>query len=180
MTKKRASWKTRLAIALFVVSIGWPVLVPALSLMGVSVGVTAAFSGFMVIAADLLLVAAAAIAGKEGYSLIRNKLVGWLTSYGPPQQVSRTRYATGLVLFASSLAFGWASPYIGWLLPGYHSGEWVYAAIFDALLLLSLFVLGGNFWDKLRALFQHRAVAVMPESHPSRVPATVGEIRNPS
>jgi hypothetical protein len=27
----------------------------------------------------------------------------------------------------------------------------------EVLLLIGLFMLGGEFWDKLRALFQHRA-----------------------
>lgn len=33
----------------------------------------------------------------------------------------------------------------------------------DALLLISLFVLGGEFWDKLRALFIHQAKVRFPE-----------------
>ena len=33
----------------------------------------------------------------------------------------------------------------------------------DIILLLSLFVLGGNFWDKLRALFIRDAKVVFPE-----------------
>jgi hypothetical protein len=41
----------------------------------------------------------------------------------------------------------------------------------DAMMLVSLFVLGGEFWDKLRALFVHRARAVMPEPNDSRPPA---------
>jgi len=31
-------------------------------------------------------------------------------------------------------------------------------------LLVSLFVLGGDFWDKLRALFFHGAKAVFPKT----------------
>jgi hypothetical protein len=31
------------------------------------------------------------------------------------------------------------------------------------MLIASLFVLGGNFWDKLRALFVADAVAVIPQ-----------------
>ena len=34
----------------------------------------------------------------------------------------------------------------------------------DLLLLTSLFVLGGDFWDKLRALFFHQAKAVFPQT----------------
>ena len=33
----------------------------------------------------------------------------------------------------------------------------------DLLLLVSLFVLGGDFWDKLRSLFIHSARAQIPE-----------------
>ena len=33
----------------------------------------------------------------------------------------------------------------------------------DIILLLSLFVLGGNFWDKLRALFIRDAKVAFPE-----------------
>ena len=32
----------------------------------------------------------------------------------------------------------------------------------DLLLLASLFVLGGDFWDKLRSLFSHGATVVFP------------------
>ena len=32
-------------------------------------------------------------------------------------------------------------------------------AVFDVMLLTSLFVLGGEFWDKLRALFVHESRA---------------------
>ena len=35
------------------------------------------------------------------------------------------------------------------------------------LLLASLFVLGGNFWDKIRSLFVHDAVAQFPGSSPA-------------
>jgi len=33
---------------------------------------------------------------------------------------------------------------------------------FDLVFLSSLFVLGGDFWDKLRALFNYNARAVFP------------------
>jgi hypothetical protein len=33
----------------------------------------------------------------------------------------------------------------------------------DVLLLVSLFLLGGGFWDKLRSLFTHDAYTVIPD-----------------
>jgi hypothetical protein len=35
--------------------------------------------------------------------------------------------------------------------------------VMDAMLIASVFVLGGNFWDKLRALFVREARAAFPE-----------------
>ena len=113
----QTGWRVKVGLAIFVASIGWPVLIPIFLLLGVSKTVTAAVSGFMLVAAEFMLVAAAAIAGKEGFSLIKKKVFGFLKSHGPPSEVSRTRYTIGLVMFVTPLAFGWASPYFGHYLP---------------------------------------------------------------
>ena len=151
----RAGWRTRVGLALFLVSLGWPVLIPVLLLLGFSAKVTAAFSGTMVVLAELLLIAGAAIAGKEGFAFIKAGVFGFLKRYGPPQRVSRRRYRVGLVLFVLPIVFGGVAPYLGHHLPGFETREWVYAFAFDVMLLISLFVLGGHFWDKLRALFYY-------------------------
>jgi hypothetical protein len=38
-----------------------------------------------------------------------------------------------------------------------------YAVGGDLLLFISLFVLGGDFWNKLQSLFVHDATAVIPQ-----------------
>ena len=161
--KQQATWRVKVGFAIFVASIGWPVLIPVLPLVGVSATATAAFSGVMLVAAEFMLLAGAAIAGKEGFAFIKATVFGFLKSYGPPSEVSRTRYRIGLVMFATPLAFAWVSPYFGHHIPGYEAGRRIYAIVFDVLLLISLFVLGGGFWDKLRALFKHDAYAVIPD-----------------
>ena len=159
----QAGWRVKLGFAIFVASIGWPVLIPILLLLRVPTTATAAFSGVMVVTAEFMLIAGAAIAGKEGFAYIKGKVFGFLKSYGPPSEVSRLRYTVGLVMFATPLAFGWAAPYFGHHLPGFESNQWIYAVGFDILLLISLFVLGGAFWDKLRSLFRHDAHVVIPD-----------------
>ncbi len=158
----RTFWRIRAGFAFFVASIGWPVLIPILPLLGASPTVTAAFSGVMVVAAEFMLLAGAAIAGNEGFAFIKAKVFGFFKSYGPRREVSRVRYIIGLVMFATPLAFGWLSPYIELHLPGFTDNRLVYAIPLDVLLLISLFVLGGAFWDKLRSLFSHDAYAVLP------------------
>lgn len=160
------TWRIRTGLALFVASIGWPVLIPVLPLLGVSAAATATFGGVMVVAAEVLMLAGAAIAGKEGFALIKAQVFGLLGMNGPVREVGPRRYTVGLVLFTSALAFAWASPYFGHHLPRYATGAWVYAVAFDGLLLISLFVLGGGFWNKLRSLFRHDASAAAPEERP--------------
>lgn len=164
MNDKRpsADWRVKIGFTIFVASIGWPVLIPLFLLLGVSTTTMAAFSGIMMVAAEFMLIAGAAIAGKEGFALIKATVFGFVKSYGPPATVGRIRYNIGLVMFVIPFAFGWAAPYLGSYLPGFEQGEMFYALFFDVLLLSSLFVLGGGFWDKLRSLFTHRAYVVIP------------------
>lgn len=164
----QADWRVKVGFTIFAASIGWPVFIPILPLMGASATTTAAISGVMLVAAEVMLISAAAIAGKDGFAFIRSKVFGFVKAYGPPGEVSRTRYRIGMVMFATPLAFAWAAPYFGHHLPGFEHAQLVYAIAGDALLLISLFVLGGGFWDKLRALFHHDAYAVIPDMSPTR------------
>ena len=107
----------------------------------------------MLIGAELLGVAAIAVMGKPGYLYIKSRLFGFLKKYGPPREVSRTRYNIGLIMFCIPFVFGWLSPYVADLIPGYMTNPIPYAVAGDAMVLASLFVLGGDFWDKIRALF---------------------------
>ncbi len=159
----QVDWRVKFGFAIFVASIGWPVLIPILPLLGVPTTTTAAFSGVMLVVAEFMLIAGAAIAGKDGFAYIKATMFGFLRSYGPLSEVSRLRYTIGLVMFATPLAFGWAAPYFGHHLPGFEDGQLIYAIVGDVLLLISLFILGGGFWDKLRSLFKHNAFAVIPD-----------------
>ena len=116
----------------------------------------------MVVADEVMMIAAAAIAGKEGLAYIKKRIFGFIKPYGPPRKVSATRYKTGLVMFALPLLYAFLSPYIGKYIPGMVEHRLIYAVAGDLMLLVGLFMLGGGFWDKLRALFIHKAVAVIP------------------
>ena len=155
-------WRVKAGFVIFVASLAWPVLLPLLPLLGASGATVAAFTGVMVVAAELMLLGGAAIAGKDGFAFIKSRIFGFLRSFGPPDTVGRTRYTLGLVLFAMPLLFGWAAPYFGHHIPGFDEHPLAFAITGDVLLLISLFVLGGDFWDRLRALFVHGARAVFP------------------
>ena len=160
-----AGWRLKLGVALFGLSILLPVLgIPLVALMGLSAATVATISGALVVGAEVLGVIAVAVMGKSGYAYVKNRVFGFLKQYGPPVEVSRTRYTIGLVMFAVPVVFGWLAPYAADWVPGYPGNEFTYAIAGDLLLLVSLFVLGGDFWDKLRALFVHGAKAVFPKT----------------
>ena len=143
--------------------LGIPLLVGGLALVGISGQRLATVSGGLLVGAELMMIAGAAIAGKEGFAYIKATVFGYIKKYGPPQKVNKTRYTIGLLMFIAPLLFGWASPYFGKNIPGYATNAVTYSVIGDVMLGISLFLLGGDFWDKLRSLFIHDATAVLPE-----------------
>jgi hypothetical protein len=108
------------------------------------------------------MIIAAAVAGKEGFSYIKSKIFGFLKRYGPPDTVSKTRYRIGLVLFIIPFLVGWLLPYFSQFIPNYEENRILINIIGDIILITSLFVLGGDFWDKLRSLFIYGAKVVLP------------------
>jgi hypothetical protein len=93
--------------------------------------------------------------GKSGYAYIKNRVFEFLKQHGPTQKVSCGRYNIGLVIFCMPFLFGWLSPYISKSVPGLLSYPLPYSVGGDILILTSLLVLGGDFWDKIRSLFIH-------------------------
>jgi len=151
-------WRVKSGAALFVLSIVLPVAgIPLLATLGLSAQMTASISGALLLGAELLGIVAIAVMGKPGYLYIRSRVFGFLKRHGPPSEVSRARYNTGLVMFMLPVLFGWLTPYVSGLMPDLQSHLIAYAIAGDALLLASLFVLGGDFWDKVRALFVYDA-----------------------
>jgi len=162
-TPPLGGWRLYLGLALIGLSLVGPItVIPLLTSLGLSSTAIASISGMVLIGAEVLLVAAVAIMGKEGFAHIKNRAFAFLKRHRPPQRVSRPRYLIGLVLFVLPLLFGWLAPYLGNFIPGLQGHEIEWAMAGDGLLLVSLFVLGGDFWDKLRALFIHDARAVFP------------------
>ena len=164
--KPAAGWRFKLGAALFGLSILLPIAgVPLVATFGLSTTMTASVSGGLLVVAEVLGVCAVAVMGKKGYAFIKNRVFKFLKQHGPPQKVSRNRYNVGLVIFCIPLLFGWSSLYISKWIPGILSHPLPYAIGGDILILASLLVLGGDFWDKIRSLFIHNASVHFPQSN---------------
>jgi len=145
-----------------------PLLIPIVTSSDLSAGWKAALSGLLVFGIpELFMLIAVAVAGKEGFNYIKSKMYGFLKKHGPPDAVSKTRYKLGLVLFLIPILVGLFLPYFTHLIPFYEEYRNLINAIGDIVLLTSLFVLGGDFWDKLRALFIYGANVILPTNKKS-------------
>ena len=81
----------------------------------------------------------------------------------PQGSVGRTRYTIGLVLFVITFVPNYVMGYAPQLLPDASPFRLYINIASDTLFVVSLFVLGGDFWDKLRALFIYDARASFPD-----------------
>jgi hypothetical protein len=154
----RAGWRFRLGLIILVV--GWlsPLCIPLITATELPTRWKTIISGALAVGIpEVFTVAAIAIMGKSGYNLIKERIFSFLKKHGPPDRVSLTRYRIGLVMFVLPAIFGWLGPYGVHLIPGYETHRFVVSLIGDVMFVASLFVLGGDFWDKIRALFSHSA-----------------------
>ncbi|MGB5705445.1 MAG: hypothetical protein WBM41_01330 [Arenicellales bacterium] len=155
-----ATPRLKIGVALFFLSVVLPLAgIPALVALGFSKVIVTSLSGVLLVGSELLGIAAIAVMGKPGFAYIKNKVLGFLKRHGPPSTVNPRRYFIGLVMFCVPFLFAWISVYTPELFPGFVSHPVVWAVGGDVLLLTSLFVLGGDFWDKIRALFTYNARA---------------------
>jgi hypothetical protein len=149
-------WRFYLGTAVFVgAQAGW-LLVPIASASGWSTAQIATLSGAVFVASKIGLVTAIAILGKPGFNHLKRLLFGLLRKVGPRQHVGPRRYNLGLILLMASVLMTWVEPYAEILGPG-SVYQFLQDLPLELLLLIALFLLGGEFWDKVRALFRPAA-----------------------
>ena len=161
-TQPRTGWRFRLGLTVLVV--GWlsPLLIPLVARASLATEWKTIIAGLLAVGIpEVFTVAAIAIMGKQGYDLIKDRVFRFLRKHGPPDRVSPVRYRIGLAMFVFPILFGWLGPYGAHHIPGYEAHRWVVSAIGDVIFIASFFVLGGDFWDKVRALFIHNALATI-------------------
>jgi hypothetical protein len=107
------------------------------------------------------MIMAVGILGKPGFAFLKQRLYRMFKKIAPPDQVGIVRYRIGLVLFTLPILIGWLLPYFNHLLPEYEFYKQNINVTGDLIFVSSFFVLGGDFWDKIRGLFVHRAKMVI-------------------
>ena len=147
------SWRFTLGIICFFAAFAPHAVTGVLILAGANARVIGTMAAVSFTLNKLFLLASVVVLGRAGFNRLKKRLVGTFHQYLMPDEVGPWRYRIGLVMFVAPLVFAWKAPYVTEVMPilGRHSTT--AAIITDAVFVASLFVLGGGFWDKFRALF---------------------------
>ncbi len=154
--------RLRIGISLLVIGLFLPLGIYPLSATSWPAAVKTVVGGFLFFGLEIMAIPAIAIMGKENFERIMAKARGWFSRMKPSGDVGRVRHAIGIVLFLLPVVPTYVMAYAPQWLPDASSQRlWVNVCA-DIMFLVSLFVLGGDFWDKVRALFVRQARAVFP------------------
>lgn len=123
-------------------------------------------TGFISGTPMLSKVVAIAVMGKPGFNFLKEQVFRFLSRMLPVKPVSRLRYRIGLVLFLVPLIFSSFEAYLPGIVVDWSRNRILWSLIGDFVFIVSLFVLGGGFWEKLRALFIYDAEVTIPSQNP--------------
>lgn len=159
----------RYKVGLFMIIVGNLGIVGAVLLGGV-MGLGAATIGATVVGGEIVSLASIAFLGKEGFKAIKNKVVVFAKStYTAP--VGRTRHRVGIVLllanvvtmyvmmiyawdaFAIATTEGPAAPVWGLNIEDQGSLVFTLFLLGEISFLVSIYVLGADWWEKFRRIF---------------------------
>jgi len=159
-----SGWRFRLGLFFFV--LGWicPLFIPIVTNSNLSSKTVTLLSGFLLIGApEIFSVVSIIILGKSGFNYIKSKVFAFLKRAVPRDKVSRKRYRIGLFMMLLHVIFAYSTYYIPDLIPGYSENRITMNLIADFLFIVTLFVLGGDFWEKLRSLLLYDAKPCIPK-----------------
>ena len=156
-------WRFRIGLGFFM--LGWicPLFIPLVTASNLSLEWKTMLSGLLLVGGpELFTLVSVAFLGKDGFNYLKSRLFAIFKRAAPPARVSRIRYNTGIVVWSLLFIYGSFIWYAPDLIPGYSEHRIAMNLVADFLFVSSFFVLGGDFWDKFRALFIYDAKAAIP------------------
>lgn len=154
-----AKWRFKLGIAIICLMLGSWLMVPVAAALDVPRSKIAALTGVLFISNKVLLILVIAVMGKAGFQQLKSSLVGYVSGLVPSMkdEVGPVRHRIGIVMFCLPLISSFLEPYVDAFWPGLRPNLWQAQLLGDVMLIGSFFVLGGNFWEKVHALFVRTA-----------------------
>lgn len=124
-----------------------------------------ALSGLLLLGVpEIAILLTVVVLGKAGFDALKSRLLGSVKRTLLSSKVSRPRYYAGLILFLIPMLVGWVSPYFYEAVPTLIRHRLTIAMTGDVALIAGVCMMGGPFWDKLRALFVYDAEVTFPRT----------------
>ncbi|MFN4140893.1 hypothetical protein [Aestuariivirga sp.] len=155
-------WRFVLGIASFIAAFAVHLITLAAMGIGASPAAVSAIGAVNFVLNKVLVIASAAFLGRAGFDQLKALVFGTVRRLAFPDEVSPLRYRVGLLFLVVPIVLAWVAPYVAEFAPSIGRNTVRDGVISDMLVLVGLVMLGGDFWDKLRALFLRDAKAVFP------------------
>ncbi len=156
--KTNSSQRSRLKIGALIMITGFlsPLLIPLVLASDWSAATKSVISGLLAFGIpELFMLLAIVVMGKQGYEYIKSKALKYLKRFAIPDKVSLVRFRIGLVMFIVPILVGILQPYLAYFVPFFKENPLWFHSTLDLIFIIGLFVLGGEFWDRLSGLFRY-------------------------
>lgn len=152
----KKDWKYYLGLSLFIYSFLPISIVAILPFMGMTLGQSGAFAVVFLVSAEIAFMTAAALLGKEFLAALKKRIMAIFKRTHVPRPVSRIRHRIGVAfLVVSTLPYYAALVYL--LFFSHKEAAITFLAwamvAGEAAFIAGLFLLGGEFWERLKHLF---------------------------
>ena len=152
------NFRMALGVALLVIGLLMPLGTVFVAQTGWSSATKSLVSGGLIFGFEVMALIAAAVMGKENFDRImapvKQVLSRWLGHVKLARGIGSVRHRIGVTLFFVSFLPAYVFSYAPSLLHDAATHRLRALVLGDAMFLVSLVLLGGDFWDKLRRLFK--------------------------
>ena len=162
-------WRYWTGMSLLLLSLLTPLFALAIvPLLDLPTAVAAGIVGVATVGVpEVLSLAAIAFLGKDTFNYYKYKVLKLFKGTGPPKPVSKFRYYFGLSMFFGSIIPIYVKALFPEALPFDHETQIDIVLVSELVGVLSVFILGGEFWEKLKALFIWNAPAASSLQQPA-------------
>ena len=151
--KQPKDWRFYAGVSALILSVLFPLSALLVPLLGLPSGEATLISGFLLAGApEILILLAVALLGKENFDRIISCAKGAFFAAFFQKPASKLRYSIGLAIFILSILPLYLVGYAPSWMPTGNAKLFLLAGA-DLACLVSVFVMGGEFWRKFRSLF---------------------------
>ena len=146
-----------IGLAIFILGFASPLAIPLVLKTDLSDALKTIISGSLAFGGpEALMILAGVVMGKENLAALKTKIANWIKPLAPPTYVSKSRFYLGITLFTLCLLESVVHVHWDGIVNWYADFALAYMIFWNVLFLVSLYILGGDFFNRLIGLFVYQ------------------------